>query len=753
MTSIQNDIAVNVSAEKSFFSPFFPFYPLHLAFFSLLYVFLPSFVLSAFLLLRVGSPVSAYWCSQVLWIGAAFYWRREISWREGIVFLCLLVAAHLVSYYFFDFFHDSLAYFQPAIRRIADGFNPVYDGYIDFGRAPDLWSDQATYFPKSSMYFAACLAAALGDIQLGKAYQVLLLFSALFYAAHVTRGESLLKKCLWFAACLNPIVLIQWTSFVVDSALASLSLIGLLFANAFFTKKSLSSPEYALGVMALSLLFCVKTTGFAYGSIIIFFICLRRLYSAYQEAERPRRLRVALKRSCSLGLRLGGLALLTVCVVGFHPYITNLREGRHIFYPLVQAPASTEMRTAWAVEYTAQRIYPFAHNRFTRVLVSIFSHPDSGFLPARLKNLLSAPLPDWLEFENTASLNAGGLGPFFGLLLCVAVLMQLLLRGGGNVWLLLTLFVMTFIQPHAWVLRYAPFVWLVPFVCVASIPRKKEMFLIIPLLVAFINIGGVLFFFCRFQWALNQWMRELFVSRQGEIIFLDRTIFELDGILNRFDLRRKYVNPEEVIFSRDPDIGHLARNRTSTGVNFFFPEDLPPLPEYSMSLSSEASLPWLRMSEGLVPTEEYREGSPVIIWRSYSNRIKFFMRADGKPTRDWRVTLRGRPYGLQGIRADLTVVAFVNDRPIGTWLLGPSKDGERSFVIPRALMEEAFEDDGRLLTFMLRIPAVSSKVVSAFMTSPFGLELEGIEFQPCDGNSSEAGEPLSVQEDIMSAEN
>jgi hypothetical protein len=112
----------------------------HSALFLLLYVFLPSFTLSVFLLLRVGSPALAYWVSIALLSGIVFYCRKEIGAGDILVFLFLLLVSHAIAYYVFDLFHDGLAYHQPAIRRIAEGFNPIYDGYMHLGRPADHWS-------------------------------------------------------------------------------------------------------------------------------------------------------------------------------------------------------------------------------------------------------------------------------------------------------------------------------------------------------------------------------------------------------------------------------------------------------------------------------------------------------------------------------------------------------------------------------------------------------------------------------------
>ncbi|MDR1731966.1 MAG: hypothetical protein LBR61_07715 [Synergistaceae bacterium] len=727
----------NKSAERSSPEAERLFSPLLMAFFLVLYVFLPSFILSVFLLLRVGSPTVAYGCSHAVLLALAFYLRQrismEINWTTVLVFAGLLVIAHAVSWYFFDFFHDGLAYFQPAISQIAGGFNPVYDGYMDFGRGPDIWSDVATYYPKSTMYFAACLTAALGDVQFGKVSHILLFAATLFYAAETTRGESLLKKCVWYLACLNPIILNQWTSLIVDGDLASLCLIGLLFANSFFKGKMISGVEYALGIMALALLFGVKTTGFPYGSIIIFFICVNRLWTEYakrpDERAGPRFFR-ALGNAFRPGLRLGGMVLLVSCVLNFHPYITNLREGKNIFYPAVQ---SFQTNQPSYLDQIGDAVYPTRHDRFTRLLFSIFASPMSTLSPAWIRSPLSSPAPDWRHFENSYNIYAGGLGPWFGLLLCAAILLQVLLKGPGNLWLLLTLLLMTFIQPHAWVLRYSPFVWLFPFVCLDSVPEKKKVFIALPLLLAAFNAGGIAFFSGRYQWYFNLWLRDFFEPCRGKIVFMDQSIFDFDSIFKRFSVTPEYVNPEEVVFHRNPGFGRLAQDRDAKGVNIFLAEDLLPPPEFSMNLSDEAALPWLYMSEGLVPSEEYQEGRRVRIWRSYSNRVKFFMSFDRKPENDWLLTLKGKLYTNYALISNLSVVPFVNDQAIGVWKIDRTGN-EQTFVVPRKLLEKAFNEEGHLLKLMLRMPAVSSVSLSQWKTSDFGLELESLELRPKIGD-------------------
>ena len=241
----------------------------YLALLLLLYVAVPSFMLSVFLLLNAGSPSSAYWLSIAVLSVVVYYNRNKLSVKDYIVLLCVLLICHIYAYFGFDGSYDGFTYQQPVVRRIANGFNPVYDGYMSLGRPFDHWSDQVTYFPKAIWYFSAAVTAAFGDIQIGKAYNLILMMAALFFVLDSTKKEHIIKRVLWVVACLNPIALTQMHHYLVDGALSSLFTISLFYAYLFFNSKPISRFQHFFCIVALSMLFCVKTSGFGYGSIKI----------------------------------------------------------------------------------------------------------------------------------------------------------------------------------------------------------------------------------------------------------------------------------------------------------------------------------------------------------------------------------------------------------------------------------------------------------------------------------------------------
>ncbi len=305
-----------------------------LALFFLLYVAFPSFILSVFLLLRVGTPQVAYWASMAVLGGILFHFRNKLGFGDYLVFFSILLLCYIYAYFSIDLSTDGLAYHQPAIRRIASGFNPIYDGYMNLGHLPDVRSDQATYFPKALWYFSAAASAAFGDIQIGKVYNPLLILAALFFVLDAVKKEHVSQRALWAIACLNPIAFTQMPYDLADGALSSLVTISLCYAYLFFTDKPISRFQHFFCVVALAMIFCVKTSGFGYGCVVIFFIalhCLIERYREYPEQSAFKRFPVACKTAIQQSLRLGIPVFLLVLVWGFAPYATNLLNGRNIF--------------------------------------------------------------------------------------------------------------------------------------------------------------------------------------------------------------------------------------------------------------------------------------------------------------------------------------------------------------------------------------------------------------------------------------
>ena len=695
----------------------------YLALFFLLYVALPSFTLSVFLLLRVGSPKSAYWVSMVVLLGIIIYNKNKLSVGDCLVFLSVLLICHIYAYFGFDGSYDGFTYQQPAIRRIANGFNPVYDGYMNLGRPPDHWSDQVTYFPKAIWYFSAAVTAALRDNQIGKAYNLLLILAALFFVLGSTKNEHIVKRALWAAACLNPVAATQVHHYLVDGALSSLSAISLFYAYLYFNDKTISRFQHFFCIVAMSMLFCVKTSGFGYGGVIMFFIVLDYAIKKYREkTELPGMTRfwTTCKKALKLSFKLGIPVFLLVLIWGFAPYATNLINGKNIFHNLMGGESSGWVQTD--TEKRAEDVYPNANNRFSRLIYSIASHTAIGKEPAKIKHPFDVTLTDWESFSHSTHILAAGLGPLFYLFLLLSIPIPFIFRFRGNGWLLLTLLTLLFIQPYSWVMRFAPFLWIFPLACLLSLPEKKGFYLLIPLSAALVNVLGLSYFTINSAWIYYYNLNKVCSSFAGEIVMLPQSIFEYHGIFDRYGIKQKYINPEETNFYvQNVNFGSLPGTRSPDGVNIFLKSQLPSLPETTLVLAERAAYPWIRMSEGLMPFETIgSDFARKTEWLSYAEKVKFYMSLDKEPQEDWELTLKGSMYDTTGnYDKELKVLIFINNHEVGTWQLGMNVKSAK-FTIPIEHMKESFRDETHLVTLMLQLYRE---------TTTYGLQLEEIQFR------------------------
>ena len=708
----------------------------YLALFFMLYVAIPSFILSTFLIFRIGTPQITYWVSMAVLSGVIFYKRDKLNIGDYIVFFGILILCHIYAYYIIESSSDGLAYHEPVVRRIANGFNPVYDGYMYLRRPPDLWSDAATYYPKAIWYFGAVLTAAFGDIQTGKVYNLLLIFAALFFVLGATKKEHISKRVLWLIACLNPVALTQIPHYLVDGALSTFSTISLFYAYLYFNDKPITRLQHIFCIISLSMLFCVKTGGFGFGSIILFFIILNDLVKNYHKNSAlasAKRFFAALKPAIILGIKIGAPVLLLVVIWGFAPYATNLLNGRDIFYPFVLNGSEKSSNIQSGTELLAESIYPNAGNRFTRLLYSIASHTvNDNIEPAKHKNPFDLSLPDWKAFSYSCHIAAAGLGPFFYLFLLLSIFVPFIFRLRGNGWLLFTLFTLLLIQPYSWIMRFAPFLWIVPFACLMSAPENKcAFYLWIPISLAVVNTLGVAYFKINATWQYSGISSQVCSQMAGEIVMLPQTIFEYDGVFERYGIRQKYVNPEEMddldFYTQGVGWGFLPGPRAPGGKNVFLKKHLLPLPETLLVFSEKKAFPWLDMSEGLMSLETMGPNyNKKTIWISYDNKVKFYMSMDKEPMEDWELTLKGVMFDFRRVMREIETRIFINNQMIGTWQVERNTNSI-TLTIPRALLEDSFRDETRLVTLMLRLQEVSSFLIKE---PTCGIQLEEMQIRP-----------------------
>jgi hypothetical protein len=150
-----------------------------------------------------------------------------------------------------------------------------------------------------------------------------------------------------------------------------------------------------------------------------------------------------------------------VLVLGYNPYVTNMREGLHPFYPVL-GPNRIDVMA----ENTPPILLNHGYNRVEKFLISFFSQTESHTAnPTRMK------IPFTVSRQELKSLSlpdsrTGGWGVLFSGVLLGSLALFLMVRGWRNnapILMILALIAVTgFINPECWWARYAPQIGLLP---------------------------------------------------------------------------------------------------------------------------------------------------------------------------------------------------------------------------------------------------------------------------------------------------
>jgi len=293
---------------------------------------------------------------------------------------------------------------------------------------------------------------------------------------------------------------------------------------------------------------------------------------------------------------------------------------------------------------------------------------------------------------------------------------------------------MLLIHPHAWLFRYAPFLWALPFFLCLPAPRRWDHYILaVPLLLGAINAGGIAYVSLQGAQGSRQSFTEALAPHRGEYVLLDRSIFRVDGIFNRFDITQRFANPEETIF---PNVhlfhNHWARRipgRLMLGSQIAFEADLPPLPVLPVIFAEEGAKPWTRMSGGILNSGEesalldiflhsapvgsdeaieqrrwnqFIQTAPRGFW-NYLDRVKFFMRVTEKPTADVEFALTANLREIEGSVRPQRMLVYADERLIGEWLWDRPGPEEKTITLPLEILEEVHASPLNLLVLRLEV--------------------------------------------------
>ncbi|PRX27644.1 hypothetical protein B0G75_114155 [Paraburkholderia sp. BL18I3N2] len=383
--------------------------------------------------------------------------------------LLTVVASMAAANIYFDFSSDGLGYHANAIHELADHF--------DFLKS-SLEGRYAIYinnYPKISWFYTASLLKLTGNFEIGKSINFILMLASGLVTFSALRGHGVVPRSL-AAICvaLNPIAILQLFTHYVDGCMAAflsiqiLCIYGLLWNNG---SRRLTIPLLLASIGAATL----KDTGLVFSAVLLAgAFCISRI----------RKVPIGVGSSATATL------LLTFAVLAVNPYVKNLVEGHHVFYPVMGAGRVENLISG--------QITPQFHslNRFTQLGLSVMGKTRNenpfDLATPRFPQLKVPFTVDAVEFTTAGGVDVrwGGWGPLFGgaLLLAIAAAVWSWRSTWRAAPLLAVVVVLCVISPESWWARLNPQLYVL--VCLLTILALQEKRIIGYVLVAVLMINS-----------------------------------------------------------------------------------------------------------------------------------------------------------------------------------------------------------------------------------------------------------------------
>lgn len=346
-------------------------------------------------LLRLSSYMKVPGAILVLVLSTIGLWKairsRYIAVHILIELVAILAISVIVFSYLSDYSYDGLYYQLPGAIALEEGWNPFSE------TTKSIWIDN---YPHGIWYLRAAVDVATSGFDLGRIVNVLFCFTSYWSLQYWIAGAigsrlTVLDRVLIALAAFNPIVIGELLTNLVDGVLCSLSL-SLLCYSMLIQKEP---GKYALLGAAATCILLVNTklTGLAFAFIIISGALLMQwIYAGLSFRW------IKLEFARMMALAVAGLV--SVVLVGYRPYVTNVVDHGAVIYPpfdkILGGAIPPNLRGA---------------DHLTKLAHALFAQTASGINGE--DSILKWPVQIRLsEFAaSTGVSRSGGFGPFFGL--------------------------------------------------------------------------------------------------------------------------------------------------------------------------------------------------------------------------------------------------------------------------------------------------------------------------------------------------
>jgi hypothetical protein len=355
---------------------------------------------------------------------------------------------------------DGQEYHFHAVYALAHGWNPYHGTYHITSKLDFFPENQWTiFYPKASWIVSAIDYSAGWPLEAAKGQTTTLLLASFFSALGLLLelGYSRISAAMVsIAAAANPITLTQLFTRMVDGLLATTILLFVVFMIDWIRSKRLMP---LIGVSA-TIIFAInlKFTAIPFFGLFCAFACL----AWYKDSGAV--------SATFAALIFFGVGAVATFVFGYAPYVDNLINHGHPFYPIMGHDAIDIME---GLENTPQIFYGMS--KAGRFAFSLFAETHSGYATEPFLKIPYSVSWSGLRYAGNPDARIAGFGPLYSgaLVTALAAVFRLLtLRDWDKKMAYPALIVAAAVLsvvffPENWWARYVPQLWLVPAIIAA----------------------------------------------------------------------------------------------------------------------------------------------------------------------------------------------------------------------------------------------------------------------------------------------
>ena len=274
-----------------------------------------------------------------------FYKKENIKTNliSLIVGMIIFTGVTYVEGKIYDATADGNTYHKLAIGCMKNGWNPNYEDSKDrnkengncFDVSEDnintLWID---HYAKGTEIFASVVYAFTGNIESGKGYTLLLMYSAfgiIFSYLYKNKKRNLFTSIIIpFLLSFNAITLVQIFNFYVDGTLM-ISILLIIFSCLVEKDKDNTNTKENLFILFSNILICInaKFTGIAFAALYCLGFYIYWIVKAFMESKEK-----GIKELKKYTIFYTITVIISVLIVGYSSYTRNLIDHGNPLYPL-----------------------------------------------------------------------------------------------------------------------------------------------------------------------------------------------------------------------------------------------------------------------------------------------------------------------------------------------------------------------------------------------------------------------------------